>query len=302
MTVSNSMKPSTRPPKLRRLLSAALVCGSLALSGNVANGQSQEPPLPPPETAGRAEATTPDRDIFLQRMLNRTANGTDRPPLRETRQPSQDGYRVAFATAASASTAPNGRLFPEDSDGDTEQDYLPDFPRLESDASRGGDTNAEEQAEPEDAPDRVPQSGSRTFGTWPQKSIREVRIDPRDFGDQVPADSSASLFANVNASTSSIAATYKLFAWAAPDIRHQPLYFEDVSLERYGQTKGLIKQPFVSAGKFLADASLLPLRAYRDHPQTCDTPLGFCRPGASSNRCPCEQCPSNASGKCTSCR
>lgn len=130
------------------------------------------------------------------------------------------------------------------------------------------------------------------IGPWPRKSIQEVRLNLAENGAQSPEDRSSKLYESSRRIDGSIAATEKVFAWAAPNINYQPLYFEDVALERYGQTKGLVQQPFVSAGKFLADKLLLGTRAMRVHPKSCDSPLGFCRPGSPSTAadCGCDTC------------
>ncbi len=151
----------------------------------------------------------------------------------------------------------------------------------------------------EDTPIARPQ-----FGNWPSKSIQEVRVDASEYDAKVPEDRSGTLFESSRRFGGDIAASKKVFAWAAPNMGYQPLYFEDVALERYGQTKGLIKQPFVSAGKFLADGLFLGTRARRVHPNSCDSPLGFCRPGSPSTAngaCGCSQ-KNNSPGTCQSCR
>ena len=80
-----------------------------------------------------------------------------------------------------------------------------------------------------------------------------------------------------------MAASNKLYAWAAPNIKHNPLYFEDVALERYGQTKGLFRQPVASGLHFLKSAAFLPYHSIYDPVHSCDGPLGYCRPGSHVN-------------------
>ncbi len=130
----------------------------------------------------------------------------------------------------------------------------------------------------------------RQFGVWPKKSMQEVSADIRNFYGEVPADESGALIASTQRFYRDSAKTEKVFAWAAPKIRYQPLYFEDAQLERYGQTKGLIKQPFVSGFKFFRDAALLPVNASIDCPGSCDGPLGFCRPGSPCGDSGCSSC------------
>ena len=71
----------------------------------------------------------------------------------------------------------------------------------------------------------------------------------------------------------------KVFAWEAPNIRYQPLYFEDVVLERYGQTQPDFRQSIRSAILFGAQYAGLPLQTWETNPKSCDHPLGYCRPG-----------------------
>ncbi len=143
------------------------------------------------------------------------------------------------------------------------------------------------------------------FGPWPSKSIQAVRLDMVEYDAEAPEDRASKLFESSRRFDGNIAATDKVFAWAAPNIKYQPLYFEDVALERYGQTKGLVKQPFVSAGRFLADKLLLVPRAMRVCPHSCDSPLGYCRPGSPStiangdSGCACQN---GTQEDCQSCR
>ena len=196
---------------------------------------------------------------------------------------------------------------PQPDDGDAESDGLADLESQEEKTDRD-ERNRERQEEDDDVrgqdddrsddlddldldDDDRPRRKSRQFGVWPKKSIQEVSIDVRDTSGDVPKDESSVLNASSQRYFGSDGKTEKVFAWAAPNIRYQPLYFEDVALERYGQTKGLVKQPIVSAFKFLRDGALLPLNAKIDNPYDCDTSLGFCRPGSpTAAGCGCAKC------------
>jgi hypothetical protein len=59
---------------------------------------------------------------------------------------------------------------------------------------------------------------------------------------------------------------------------HYPLYFEDLSAERYGHHFGCI-QPVVSYGKFMFDLAMLPYNMCLDPPCTVQYDLGLYRPG-----------------------
>ena len=182
----------------------------------------------------------------------------------------------------------------EKSDRETENRNQNDRDEDDLDASDSSDddlddldVDEDDDRDDEDRPQRKP----RQFGVWPKKTIQEVQIDVRDSSGDIPKDESEVLNASSQRYYGSDGRTEKVFAWAAPNIRYQPLYFEDVALERYGQTKGLVKQPIVSAFKFLRDGALLPFNAKIDNPYSCDTPLGFCRPGSPrSTGCGCATC------------
>ncbi len=70
------------------------------------------------------------------------------------------------------------------------------------------------------------------------------------------------------------------FHWKASGICHKPLYFEDVTLERYGHSHGMFVQPFVSGAHFFAAIPVLPYKMGIHHPTECMYPLGYYRPGS----------------------
>ena len=112
--------------------------------------------------------------------------------------------------------------------------------------------------------------------TWNLKPMSSITAGIRPPVGKSPADQSWQL---TSRGTVPAANSDKLFAWAAPDIRYKPLYFEDVALERYAQTRGFIRQPFVSGLHFLKSAAFLPYYTLYDPVDACDGPLGYCRPG-----------------------
>lgn len=118
--------------------------------------------------------------------------------------------------------------------------------------------------------------------TWNLKPMTAITAGIRPVNGKSPADQSWQL---TNRGSMPIANSGKLFAWAAPDITYNPLYFEDVALERYGQTRGFIRQPFVSGFHFLKSATFLPYYLLYDPINSCDGPLGYCRPGDCVNGC-----------------
>lgn len=68
------------------------------------------------------------------------------------------------------------------------------------------------------------------------------------------------------------------YHWAPSLLVSQPLYFEDVSLERYGWTSCL--QPAVSGAKFFGTVAILPYKIGVDCPRQCSYLLGHARPGS----------------------
>ena len=69
------------------------------------------------------------------------------------------------------------------------------------------------------------------------------------------------------------------YMWAASDLYYNPLYFEDVPLERYGHTNHPLLQPIVSIGKFSGQLALLPYQMTLDPIRKQVYPLGYYRPG-----------------------
>ena len=69
------------------------------------------------------------------------------------------------------------------------------------------------------------------------------------------------------------------FHWAASNLHHNPLYFEDPALERYGHTYHPIVQPFVSAGRMTTQLVGLPYQMAIDPPNRRVYTLGWIRPG-----------------------
>ena len=77
--------------------------------------------------------------------------------------------------------------------------------------------------------------------------------------------------------------TPSTFAWNASAACFNPLYFEDVQLERYGHTIGLA-QPVLSGAHFFAHIALLPYQMGIHPPNECSYPLGHYRVGNCAPR------------------
>ena len=69
------------------------------------------------------------------------------------------------------------------------------------------------------------------------------------------------------------------YHWMASNLYHNPLYFEDPSLERYGHAYPPLVQPFASAGRMTAQLIGLPYQMTIDPIHRRRYSLGWYRPG-----------------------
>lgn len=70
-----------------------------------------------------------------------------------------------------------------------------------------------------------------------------------------------------------------MYTWEASDLYHNPLYFEDPALERYGHTYPDAIQPFASVGRFGLQLFGLPYQMTIDPICSKHYTLGWYRPG-----------------------
>ena len=70
------------------------------------------------------------------------------------------------------------------------------------------------------------------------------------------------------------------YSWEAPQLKYNPLYFEDPQLERYGNEVGIL-QPFLSGARFYATIPTLPYQMMSEGNSVCHTvyDFGYARPG-----------------------
>ncbi|MDZ4817520.1 MAG: hypothetical protein SGJ20_00955 [Planctomycetota bacterium] len=78
------------------------------------------------------------------------------------------------------------------------------------------------------------------------------------------------------------------YYWQATAFCHQPLYFEEINLERYGHTACPLLQPVLSGAHFFGTVAILPYKMGLDHPSECIYTLGEYRPG---DNVPWQRCP-----------
>jgi hypothetical protein len=100
---------------------------------------------------------------------------------------------------------------------------------------------------------------------------------------RLPANSAAARFAQVPP-RAHVTGTHRDwngvdYYWSASHLAHQPLYFEDVNLERNGYSFGVL-QPVVSAARFYATFPVLPYFCGAHPPYGATYTLGEPRPGS----------------------
>jgi hypothetical protein len=69
------------------------------------------------------------------------------------------------------------------------------------------------------------------------------------------------------------------YCWEASNTFHYPIYFEDVSLERYGHSRHFLIQPFFSASYAAVQFVGLPYQMTIDQVRKKRYTLGWYRPG-----------------------
>ncbi|QDT31091.1 hypothetical protein [Thalassoglobus polymorphus] len=114
------------------------------------------------------------------------------------------------------------------------------------------------------------------------KTLQQISINITPPPGKLPPDRAAERFKKLTAQAH-IPGTHRLwngtsFYWDASLLNHQPLYFEDVNLERHGFSHGCW-QPFVSGAKFFSRIPALPYLMTAEPPQETHYTLGESRPG-----------------------
>ena len=127
-------------------------------------------------------------------------------------------------------------------------------------------------------------SAERLSQALKEKPVNDISVNdavPAKGVERVPGDAFKEAYGKEDSAKCYVPAergfAHQQYFWKASGLLHKPLYFEDVSLERYGQTH--ILQPAVSGLKFFATVPLLPYRIGVDHPCKCIYTLGYQRPG-----------------------
>lgn len=75
----------------------------------------------------------------------------------------------------------------------------------------------------------------------------------------------------------------RIYTWSAPHFYHQPLYFQQINLERYGVGSRPIVAPIQSAAHFYGSMALWPAKMIWNWPTESVYSLGHQRPGDCVN-------------------
>jgi hypothetical protein len=67
--------------------------------------------------------------------------------------------------------------------------------------------------------------------------------------------------------------------WKASGACHNPMYFEEIQLERYGHEAGPVLQPLISSAHFFLTLPILPYKMGINPPNECQYSLGYIRAG-----------------------
>ncbi len=113
------------------------------------------------------------------------------------------------------------------------------------------------------------------------RPIDQMQANVRVSGE-VPASAAAQYFPDTAAAGtwSGRGWSQSCYQWEASALYHQPLYFEDVPLERYGHALPPPFQPLLSGAKFFAT---IPFLSYKMVMEPINEPiyaLGYYRPGS----------------------
>ncbi len=118
--------------------------------------------------------------------------------------------------------------------------------------------------------------------------IGELRMQWRPAAERLPRDRSTELFRTEGLTPSDFRSEWSTvqFEWKASEMVHQPLYWEDPWLERYGASWHPVLQPWRSGARFFLNFAAVPVKIAHVHPFEHVWTLGFGRPGNVTPCCP----------------
>jgi hypothetical protein len=103
-----------------------------------------------------------------------------------------------------------------------------------------------------------------------------IGLDP----EELPPDCSTEVFRVSDNFATTRPWMHTEFNWAASDLFHQPAYWDDPILERYGQSHHPWIQPALSGAHFFATFPLIPYKIGVERTHDHIYTLGYHRPGS----------------------
>jgi len=254
-------RPSNFIVRLTGCVLAAVVLTQLVASTDVYGCQLVPQPSFEPDSSRRADSDPPIPAELEQEAAEEGGLNLD--------SVEDESDRMDSSESLLGPEEDTGDDEPEATDAEEDEDY---DDLLDDEADDEADDDADDE---EATPQTVP--------TLINTDTRSLRVNIAETSGTAPDDKSSELLAQSLTQDRTLP-SQKYFAWAAPDIRYQPLYFENAPHERYGQTpEGCeLRQTVLSAAHFFGSAALLPYKLLHKCPQSCDGPLGFCRPGSET--------------------
>ena len=112
------------------------------------------------------------------------------------------------------------------------------------------------------------------------RPVADIPLDIRPTAGVMPEDLAKAVFAAADSPElrESDQRPPILCAWSPWTLCYRPLYFEEIPLERYGMTYGLL-QPAVSGAHFFGSVAALPYKMVVHPPRSCVWSNGFSRAG-----------------------
>ncbi len=140
-----------------------------------------------------------------------------------------------------------------------------------------------------DTPMPVPEKGKPLARKSPRlvelglKPLTSLTLNTKPPTGDLPANTAAQHLSDIPAENVTMGTTrdWQLMTkdWVAAAVPHNPLYFEEPYLERYGYNYGPAVQPFISAGRFFGRIPALPYMIGAYPLYECQYSLGYERPG-----------------------
>ncbi len=198
----------------------------------------------------------------------------------------------SFAGPAGGAAAPDGpagpiRLFPSDEEPTAPATLpIPEDPRQRrlTAAAPVQSTPGRTFPPAEDIQGRpMPDNGGPAPFDDDIKPLSATRTNIKPPSGEMPTDYARTQFGSdavvIGGSLADRRPVDMVYFWDATALCYQPIYFDDVNLERYGYSHGVL-EPFAGAIHFFGTIPILPYKMGMHPPRECVYALGFYRPGS----------------------